>query len=133
MSKYPMVLTRFSDFHVRPREFDSHDDVDRISFVNSTVMIKRLIESGENLLRMRALAFSGGVIDNPESINDGLTSIVYSPDIAELQVLAENISSQISNKSNSADSASTVDLPKGANVVDSAPVGESEKTSSAES
>lgn len=45
------------------RHFDEHDNVDRISFIDSTALVQRMISEGKSLDYYRALSLRNGLYD----------------------------------------------------------------------
>jgi len=52
--------TRYDALKQKPSKLDEHDHVDRLSYVDSTKMVQRMIQEGQNLMAFRAAALTRG-------------------------------------------------------------------------
>lgn len=118
-------------FHTRfnpaPRKtlgkvYDSHDNVDRLSYVDSTLMINRLINEGRSLNEYRANALRSGQYsgDFKEIVNDaGIPCPVFQSDpviampiIEEAQAQLKSSVANVADKRSVESSSSNTDLDK---------------------
>lgn len=118
-------------FHTRfnpaPRKtlgkvYDSHDNVDRLSYVDSTLMINRLINEGRSLNEYRANALRSGQYsgDFNEIVNDvGIPCPVFQSDpviampiIEEAQEMLKSSVANAADKRSVESSSSNTDLDK---------------------
>lgn len=82
--------------------YDTHDDVDRLSYVDNAQLIKRFIQEGKNLAVARAQALKAGMYSGDlkeiYSDDEGLAMPVYESDPVVTQPIIEAASSAISAK-----------------------------------
>lgn len=89
----------------KDKVYDRHDNVDRVSYVDSTRLIERFIMEGHNLNEVRARALNSGLYKDYEDAldsSDPITLPVYETDPAILQPIID--SAQKSLKSRAANS-----------------------------
>lgn len=100
--------TRFDVAEKVVRPLSLEDNVDRLSYVDNTLMVKRLILEGKNLAIYRASALKAGLYSGDEALKEesGLATPVYEQD----PVIVSEILKGIPKKSDSdKDEASSKD------------------------
>lgn len=74
--------------------YDRHDLVDRVSYVDSSLLIQRFIREGESLQRARARALGSGFYSHAdvfsEKVDGDLCMPVYPLDPAEVEPIVES-------------------------------------------
>lgn len=81
--------------------YDRHDNVNRVSYVNSTLLIKRFINEGKSLQAARAAALRSGMYsgDMNEILNDdGIVLPVYDEDPAAMQPIIESAKATLDSR-----------------------------------
>ena len=91
--------TRFETAAKVVRPLSLEDNVDRLSYVDNTLMVKRLILEGKNLAVYRASALKSGMYSGDEALQEdsGLAVPVYEQD----PVIVSDILKGIPKKSDS--------------------------------
>lgn len=133
MSKV-LIHTRFNVAESKNKDkvYDRHDNVDRLSYVNSTLMVQRLINEGKNLNAYRAQALRSGSYtgDMKEIVDDnGIPTPVYQMDPvvsmpiiehaqATLEASINNAAIKHSEDSSSVNTASDKTVASSAKAVD---------------
>lgn len=95
--------TRFNvaDCKNKNKVYDRHDNVDRLSYVDNTLMIKRFVQEGKSLAMARAKALRSGQFLNAKDAyqnDEGIAVPVYEMDPA----VSKPIIDQMTNKLNTA-------------------------------
>ena len=64
--------TRFNPAEIKNKDkvFDRHDEVDRVSYVDNTTMVRRFILEGKNLAAARARALRSGLFSEKDAYTD---------------------------------------------------------------
>lgn len=88
-----MFHTRFNVAEVKNKYkvYDRHDNVDRVSYVDNTKLIQRLIYEGQNLAAYRAQALRTGLYSDQDAfagVDDPIIP-VYEQDPAIMQPIVE--------------------------------------------
>lgn len=87
-----MFYTRFTHPKQKASLLDQVDNVDRLSYVDSTKLVQRFISEGKNLQLARARALSSGLYspgENLDTDNDPFLP-VYVPDPVDRQQILDN-------------------------------------------
>lgn len=85
--------------------YDEHDNVDRLSYVDSTLMINRLINEGKNLNSYRAMALSSGSFNgNMKEISEdnSIPCPVFQSDPTIVMPVIEQAQKDLESKINAA-------------------------------
>lgn len=82
----------------KDKQFDRHDNVDRISYVDNTTMVRRFVLEGKNLAAARAQAlrsgsYSGDLKEIAE--DDGYAVPVYPQDAAIAHAMIEQMEQKL--------------------------------------
>lgn len=85
----------------KDKVYDRSDNVDRVSYVDSTRLIERFILEGHNLNEVRAKALNAGMYkdaDDALSNDDGLILPVYETDPAILQPIIDSAKADLTSR-----------------------------------
>lgn len=96
------IHTRFdvADCKNKDKVYDRHDNVDRLSYVDSTALIKRFVNEGKSLQQARAAALKSGMYsgDMEEIDKDSaFVAPVYGVDPTIAQPMIESALSSLNN------------------------------------
>lgn len=90
------------------KKYDTHDNVDRVSYVDSTRLVQRFILEGHNLNAVRAKALRSGLYSgdmNEIDADDSIPIPVYKMDPAQASPIIDELRSRMEKKN--ADNATT--------------------------
>lgn len=96
----------------KDKVYDRHDNVDRVSYVDSTRLIQRFILEGQNLNAVRARALNSGMYSDAEAFgdnNDDVVVPVYAQDPALTAPVIEKAKSTLKSRVASRDDKSSND------------------------
>lgn len=88
--------------------YDRHDNVDRLSYVDNTLMIKRFVQEGKSLAMARAKALRSGQFLNSKDAfqnEEGIAVPVYEMDPAVSKPIIDQMTNKL--KTASVDNAKT--------------------------
>lgn len=95
--------------HIR----DTHDMVDRVSFVDQAVLIQRFIREGQSLAEFRARALNRGLYNTNDvlSSDDNFPVMpIYEQDLAQLSQLSKDINDLMNMRDSKPDIQSTASV-----------------------
>ena len=95
MKKKLVIHTQFDPAPLKNERkvYDRHDNVDRLSYVDNTTMIKRFVQEGRSLALARAQALrSGQYLNQNDALKDdsGIPTPVYAIDPAVADPIIES-------------------------------------------
>ena len=113
------IFTRFNRASRKNEHkvYDRHDNVDRLSYVDNTVMVQRLINEGRSLAQARAAALRSGMYSGDlHEIDEesGIAVPIYETDPAIAQPIIEDMASRFATPDVSAKSNATINDASGA-------------------
>ena len=124
-----VLHTRFNPAEIANKDkvFDRHDNVDRISYVDNTTMVRRFILEGKNLAAERARALRSGSYSGDLKeidMDKGYAVPVYALDPAISQPLIDKMQDELETSvaAKAENARSKADNAAAAEVTDSSPV-----------
>lgn len=106
-----MFYTRFNTAAClnKDKKYDTHDNVDRVSYVDSTRLVERFILEGHNLNEVRAKALRSGLYSgdmNEIEHDDSVPIPVYKQDPAIIDPIVDELRARMDKRK--AENATTI-------------------------